>query len=215
MNRFRSFLMLLGVIAVSFGDATEPPLHKKDTASLLRDVIQEINEMFFFNSQLRLELLKNHPETIPLLVEWEYQDWHHYDTSLTREKLTDGFNHSLNDDRLPLAFVVLKDSVPVGVISLDDKSEPEIADLEDGNPWGGSFHVIPEERNQGIGQNMAQALIIIAKKLGYEKIHFFTSNFQVVHWYTERGAKIIDTRSFRGHVITTLEYNLLTRSVNR
>jgi GNAT superfamily N-acetyltransferase len=208
MNRFRIFLMLLGVFAISIGYPTEPPLQKKDNASLIREVIQEVNEVNFSNKQLRLELLKKCPETIHVLAEWEYQDWHSYDTSLTREKLINGFNHYLNDDRLPLAFVILKDSIPVGVISLDDKSEPELSDLEDGNPWGGSFHVIPAERNQGIGEALAKTLATIAKRLGYEKVHFYTSNTQVVKWYTERGAKIIDTRPYREHVITTLEYSL-------
>lgn len=93
------------------------------------------------------------------------------------------------------------------MISLNDKSEPELSDLEDNNPWGGSFHVIPMERNQGLGEDMAKTITTIAKRLGYEKIHFYTSNPNMVTWYVERGAKIIDTRLYHGHTITTMEYN--------
>ena len=175
---------------------------------MIPEVVQEVNERLFSNRLLHLKLLKNCPETIPVLAEWEYQNWHHYDTSLTRERVINGLNQCLNDDRLPLVFVILRDSIPVGAISLDDQSEPELSDLEDGNPWGGNFHVIPAERNQGLGEDMATALACVAKRLGYEKIHFFTSNAQVVSWYTKRGARIIDTRPFRGHMITTLEYGL-------
>lgn len=204
MRRYYKFLILLGIFAHSIGYSIE----STHSASLIRELLQEANEMNFYNKQLRIELLKNCPETIPLLAEWEYQDWHPYDTSLTREKFMNEFNHCLNDDHLPLAFVILKGTIPIGIISLVDKSEPELSDLEDGNPWGDSFHVIPAERNRGIGQAMAMALIGIAKRLGYEKIHFYTSNSQLVGWYTKRGAKIIDTRPYRGHVITTLEYSL-------
>jgi len=200
-------LILLEVFAFSISYAQQ----KTDSAFLIREAVQEVNEKIYSQRQMRLELLKDCPEMIPVLAEWEYQDWHRYDMTLTREKLVNAFNYCLNDDRLPLAFVIFKDSIPIGVISLDAQAEPEMADLEDGNPWGGSFHVIPSERNRGLGEEMAKTLVGIAKRLGHDKIHFFTSNRQVVKWYADRGAKIVDTRPFRGHTITTFEYELRSR----
>lgn len=201
--RFHHFLIAIGMIIFST-HALEPSLQR----SAVQRGVQEVNERMFSMRGLHLELLKNCPNTIPLLADWEYEDWHGYDSSLTKERLIDGFYHCLNDSELPLVFVILRDSMPVGVISLNDEPEPELSDLADGNPWGGSFHIIPDERNQGLGEAMAKTLILIAKELGYEKIHFYTSNSQVVHWYIKRGAKIIDTRAYRGHIITVMEYVL-------
>lgn len=201
--RFHHFLIAIGMTIFSTY-AIEPSLQK----SAVQKGTQEVNEMFFSRRGLHLELLKNCPSAIPLLADWEYEDWHGYDSSLTKERLIDEFHHSLNDGELPLVFVILKGSMPVGVISLNDEPEPEMSDLADGNPWGGSFHIVPDERNQGLGEAMAKTLILIAKELGYEKIHFYTSNSQMVPWYTKRGAKIIDTRPYRGHMITTMEYVL-------
>ncbi len=169
-------------------------------------VIQETLEEA--NRELRIELLKNCPEQIPTIVEWEYQDWHSYDKTLTRERLFEAFNSSLNDDRLPLILVAFNGSVPIGVISLEAKGEPEFVDLEDGNPWGGSFHVVPEMRNQGIGAAMAQVIVTISKRMGYQKIHFFTSREEIVGMYASHGAKIIGLRPFRGHQVTVMEYTL-------
>lgn len=175
-------------------------------APLIRQTVQEANSALFSNQSLRIELLKNCPEVIPELAEWEYQDWHLYDTSLTREKLIEEFNQSLNDDKLPLTLVAFRSDIPIGVISLTAKSEPEFSDLEDGNPWGGSFHVIPTERARKLGENLAAVAVHIAKKLGHSKIHFFTSNPRVVNWYTRRGAQVLETRPYRNHVVTMMEF---------
>jgi hypothetical protein len=55
---------------------------------------------------------------------------------------------------------------------------------------------------------MGNFLVMMAKKLGYQKILFYTSNPQNVRWYTERGAQVIETRPYRGHVITIMQFPL-------
>jgi hypothetical protein len=216
MNRFNQFLIFLGM-ATSSLSSTEVAyaekaleLNANDNAALICKTLQEVNKDIASSQSLRLELLKNCPEVIPTLVEWEYNDWHLYDTSLTREALVEEFNHSLNDDKLPLTFVTFRDDIAIGVISLMERGEPEFCDLEDGNPWGGSFHVIETERAKGLGEIMSTALVKVAKNLGYQKIHFFTSNPLVVKWYTSRGAQILGTRPYRNHTITMMEFPIQT-----
>lgn len=201
MNRLSKFLMIFGLITASICYAKEPSV-------LIQETLHEANETLFSPRSLRVELLKNCPEAIPVLAEWIYEDWHSYDSSLTREKLIQGMNHRLNDDRLPLTFVALRDSAPVGIISLKNRVPPEFSDLDDGSPWGGSFHITAEERNQGLGETLATVLVTIAKRLGYEKIYFYTSNPKNVGWYTARGAEIIDERPFHGHVVTVMKFVL-------
>lgn len=199
MNRFHQFFFLLFAAIASISSAGENRIH-------IHQILEEANDTLFSKQSLRLELLKNCPEVIPELAEWEYQDWHLYDTSLTREKLIEEFNHSLNDEKLPLTLVAFRRETPIGVIALIERGEPEFFDLEDGNPWGGSFHVIPTERAQGLGENMAMVLLKIAQALGYQKIHFYTSNPLIVKWYTSRGAQIIRQQSYRNHMITMMEF---------
>ena len=202
------FLFLLGPIfwhaAVFSSQEAISPLN---IPSLVRDSLHEINKTLFSNRSLHLDLLKNCPEAIPTLADWIYEDWHLYDVSLTKENLIKGFSQRLNDDKLPLTFVLSKSFKPIGVISLKENSIPELADLEDGSCWGGSFHIAEEYRKEGLGEELVKSVLRIAKQLGYHKIRFYTSDFQNVPWYTKRGAEIIATRPFRGHIITIMQYS--------
>src|SRR5438552_1086388 len=102
MNRLRLILMVIGVFLISISFAIDPFLQKKDNASLIQKIIEESNEMLFSKRGLHLELLKNYPEALPALAEWEYQNWHSYNTSLTSEQLEKGLCYLLNDNSLPI-----------------------------------------------------------------------------------------------------------------
>ncbi|MDP1608764.1 MAG: GNAT family N-acetyltransferase [Chlamydiales bacterium] len=173
-----------------------------------KQALTELNKELFSPLNLRIDFLKCYPEWVPLIAEWEYANWHCYDDSLTKEKLINGFAERLHDDKLPLTLLLFKAVQPIGLISLEDQTEPELADLEDGNPWGGSFHIIPEERGKKLAETAAKALTILAKRLGHQKIWFYTSNPRNVKWYTRQGAHTVTTRPFRGHEITVMKYDL-------
>lgn len=174
----------------------------------LNRVLDELNDEIFSPRSLRLNFLKHYPEWIPLLAAWEYGDWHAYDHLLTKEKLIEGFTQRLHDDQLPLVLVIFRAVLPIGVISLENRAEPELADLEDGDPWGGSFHIEAQERGRGVGEAAGRALTLLAKRLGYRKIWFYTSNSRAVKWYVRQGASIVATRPFRGHEVTVMKYDL-------
>ena len=175
---------------------------------MIHQILQEENVAFFFPRSLRLDVLKNCPQTIPTLAQWLYEEWHSFDASLTKEKLIQSLSKRLNDDKIPLTFVALKDTAPIGVISLKEQSDPEFSDFPKGSLWMGGFQVIPEERNQGLGQELLKFAATVAKLLGYEEMYFYTSKPMNVKWYLKRGARIIVERSFRNHMITIMHMHL-------
>jgi len=175
---------------------------------MIQQALQKENEYFFFPLSMRLDLLKNCPQVIPILAQWLYEEWKPYDASLTKEKLIHSFKMRLNDDAIPITFVVLKDGLPIGVISLKKETAPEFADFTKNSIWMGSLQVIPEERNQGIGKELLKFSQIIARQFGYEKLYFYTSNPSNVKWYLKRGAQVIEERLFRHHKITIMEISL-------
>lgn len=178
---------------------------------LFKKVLNDLNNEIFLPRSLHLNFLKHYPEWIPLLAEWEYADWRSYDHTLTKEKLIDGLTQRLNDDKLPLVLILFKAVLPIGVISLENRTELELADLQDGNPWGGSFHIVAQERGRGLGEAAGKALVILAKQLGYQKLWFYTSNPRNVKWYARQGAATVATRPFRGHEITVMQYDLCNK----
>lgn len=175
---------------------------------MIQQALQRENEDFFFPLSMQLDLLKNCPQVIPILAQWLYEEWKPYDASLTTEKLIHSFTTRLNNDAIPITFVVLKDGLPIGVISLKKETAPEFADFPENSIWMGSLRVIPEERNQGVGQELLKFSQTIAMQFGYEKLYFYTSNPENVKWYLKSGAQVIEERPFRHHEITLMEISL-------
>lgn len=175
---------------------------------LIDQLLQEVNCSFFYCHSMHLDLLKNYPQAIPKLAHRLYEEWHSYDASLTEEKLVHSFSERLNNDRLPITFVVLKEGEPIGCVSLKKQSDPEFSDFPSNSIWGGSLHVIPEERNKEIGKQLGRFSAALAKSLGYKSLYFYTSNPKNVEGYIQEGAIIIETRLFRNHLITIMQLPL-------
>ncbi len=168
--------------------------------------LDAVNKNFYSPRSLRIDLLKNCPQVIPTLSHWLYDEWHTYDASLTLEKLITSFNMRLNDDRIPITFVTLRGEEPIGVITLKDRqgAGPEFNDFPETSLWMGSLQVVPEERCQGLGHAMLKFAAGVAKSLNYHELYFYTSNPSNVLWYTNRGAHVLQKRSFRGTMITIM-----------
>jgi GNAT superfamily N-acetyltransferase len=172
---------------------------------IIQEVLREANEKVFGFKSLQLKLLKECPEMIPHIAQWQYNDWHSYDTTLTLERLIKSFEKQLTTVDFPFTIVVLQGGMPIGSISLKKEGEPEFSDISDKGPWVGSFHVIPRERHRGIGPKLYKVALTIAKRMGYEQVNFYTSNFSNVVRYVKKGAQVVETRPFRGHTVTLMK----------
>jgi hypothetical protein len=139
---------------------------------LIQQTLHEKNKNFFFPRSMQVDLLKNCPQTIPILAQWLYEDWNAYDASLTKEKLIDAFQMRLNNDRIPLTFVVLKNDLPIGAISLKYETSPELSDFPKNSIWMGSLHVVASERNQGLGLELLKLTQIVTSRFGYKNLYF-------------------------------------------
>lgn len=181
----------------------------KNQRSIIQETLHGGNENVFAPMGLHIALLKDCMHTIPTLVDWIYAEWCSYDSSLTKEKLLNGFKKRLNDDRIPFSIVALKNNLPIGIISLKFNDDQEFADLSHAHPWLGSFQIIAEERNKGLGKELLQILKGIAFKLGYTTLFLYTSNPANINWYKKRGAAVIETRPFRDGMATIMQISLV------
>ncbi len=174
---------------------------------IIQEIVQEANENVFSPKSQQLKLLRDCPEMIPQIAQWQYNDWISYDTTLTLEKLVKSFEKQLTAVDFPFTLVVLQNGMPIGSISLKKEGEPEFSDISDKGPWVGSFHVIPTERNKAIGPKLGKVVLTIAKRLGYQQVNFYTSNFSNVGRYVKKGAQVVEMRPFRGHTVTLMKIN--------
>lgn len=173
--------------------------------NVIRKEIQQSNVHTFLSKGITVGLLKDHPQAIPTLVEWIFDEWRSYDASLTKEGLVANFNRRLNDDRIPFSVVALREGRPIGTISLKETGEPEFAAFSTDSPWLGSLQVVSAERKQGIGQGLLRLAIDMAKALGHHTLFLYTSNPANCAWYHKHGAQQIEVRPFRDHPVTIMQ----------
>lgn len=114
---------------------------------------------------IKIELLKNHPNTIPALA----HIWHEvlgkiWVPDVPVERVITRFAEHLNEQALPITFVALDGDLPVGMCSLreNDGIRPDLI------PWLGSLVVDPKYQKQGIGKMLIDVTVLKAKELGFE-----------------------------------------------
>lgn len=170
----------------------------------MKEILQKTNAELL-SQGVHLKTLRECPEVIPVLVEWLYEDWHSYDRTLTREKLSLSFKERLQSQEIPITFVLFRNTKPIGMVSVKKISYEEFTDFPPDSVWMGSLRVVQEERKSGLGERLVRFAAEIAKHYGYKEIFFYTSDPNNVPWYKKRGAEVLCEREFRDHQITIMK----------
>lgn len=153
---------------------------------------------------IRIDLLKNHPESIPRCAEIWYgclgKIWSP-DTQL--EEIELWFQEWLNDT-VPLAHIALFNDRPIGCCSLqlNDGIRPDL------QPWLGDLVVDPPYRNQGVGRRLIDATKKKAQDFGFKKLYLFTFDSTIPDYYSRLGWIKIGMDEFNGHSVTVMEIAL-------
>lgn len=170
----------------------------------------EVNQApFFAQKSITMKVLKECPETIPQLAQWMYDKWKSYDASLTLEKMVGSFKERLNDDRIPFVIVAFMKDKPIGMVGLKEQGAQELSNLSPKNtPWLGALFVEETQRKKGIGKQLLNLALTLAKEMGHPEVFVYTSDHTNVNWYTEKGASVVkDHYPFRDHEITLMKFN--------
>jgi predicted N-acetyltransferase YhbS len=175
----------------------------------IQSLLQKINEEHFYPYSMQLDLLKNNPQHISTVAQWIYDDWFNYDSSLNKEKLIHSFKERLNEETLPISFVIVRGGHPIGVISLKYRSE-EFENYPHDSIWMGSLHVALPERKKGLGQTLLKFVQRVVEGRGHQKLYFYTSDPSNVKWYIKNGAELIEERPFRNHFISVMSISLIS-----
>jgi len=150
--------------------------------------------------KIKIEKLKSHPELVRFLAHLMFREFGYFFPDETEEEFEDVFQHRLNENRLPIAFVALEHGQFVGTFSLRE-NDPVLAKKfspplqENYSPWVGSVFVLPEKRKRGIGQILMERAKQETKKLGFRHLYLFTTDKE--QWYVKLGFQTIE-KSFLG-----------------
>jgi len=154
---------------------------------------------------IKIDLLKTHPHTIPVLVNIWYEVLGKiWAPDVQIEHAIERFAGHMNDKDLPITFIALDGDVPSGMCSLreNDGIRPDLT------PWLGSLVVDPKYQKQGIGKMLIDVTVDKAKELGFKKLHLFAIDPTIPEYYQRLGWKKIGVDEYKSHPVTVMEVEL-------
>jgi GNAT superfamily N-acetyltransferase len=150
---------------------------------------------------INIAYLKEYPQYVPVLAEWAFITWGHYNPSANVENAKQKFIEHLNDDCLPIAYIALLDDEPIGMCSLrvNDGIRPNLA------PWLGSLYVVPSYRSKGVGEEFVKIIVQKANSLSYSKVYLLSFDLTLPQWYQKLGWNLIGMDKLNGHPVSVME----------
>ncbi len=138
------------------------------------------------NGSIEILPLSSVPDYAPILAYWSYLQWY-MKRDIEFRLVLKSYKQRTESDNLPLSFVALSGSFPVGMVSL---KENDLWSRKDINPWLASLYVLPKYRKRGIGGKLITAVIDYAGKMSLGNIYLFTGKVEGVDldsYYKKRG----------------------------
>jgi len=154
-------------------------------------------------SKIRIELLADHPEWVPTIAQWHWDEWGHLDPEGSLVKWADGIAKRNNKDRIPITFVAVEKDLPVGSVSVEENDMETRKDLI---PWLSGVYVKPECRSRGIASQLIRSAIDKSQNLDIENLYLYTRSAYGL--YRKLGWIEMEKCHYQGREVTIM-YNHL------
>lgn len=111
--------------------------------------------------------LADHLHTIPTLVKWFRAQWSDYYADMSDEEMTQDFLEDISRTSIPARLVAFEANEVVGTIVLRGSGTEIFPEHE---PELGGLYVVETQRGHGIGTDLVQAGMKLARDQGYTAI---------------------------------------------
>ena len=111
--------------------------------------------------------LADHLHTIPTLVKWFRTQWSDYYADMSDEEMTQDFLEDISRNSIPTRLVAFEANEVVGTIVLRGSGTETFPEHE---PELGGLYVVETQRGHGIGTDLVQAGMKLARDQGYTAI---------------------------------------------
>jgi len=135
---------------------------------------------------VRISYLIEHPEYIPQLAQWVFEQWGSIIGEETPEKRIKNIQEHMNRDKLPIAWVAHASGQLLGSAAL---RVDELEGREDLTPWLGGVIVGSHFRRRGIGAALCATVEDEARSRGIQTLYLFTLDKQA--WYSRLGWTVL------------------------
>jgi GNAT superfamily N-acetyltransferase len=138
--------------------------------------------------QLQIEQLSQHPDLLPTIAGWIYNEWWTEVEGANVGTLTELLRAHLTADQIPLTLVASLERSPVGTATLlaHDVETEEWPDL---SPWLAAVYVMPKYRRRGVGAALINAIVEKAAALGVGMLYLSTVEGE--EFYADLGWQVL------------------------
>ncbi len=149
---------------------------------------------------MKIEYLADHPEHIPRLAAWFYEQWSWFlPAESSADTIATKFLTHLNRDALPSALIALDGVELLGTASLRVNDMDILTEL---SPWLGGVYVAKNHRQNGIARQLINAVEQKALELGYRSLYLFTYNQAPM--YSKLGWDVLKQLEYHGHPVVVM-----------
>jgi len=117
--------------------------------------------------------LKNHPEVLPIIADWYFQEWGYLMENHSVEKEKKRQEIYLNDDKIPFILLGMEKDELIGVIQIKYR---EMSIYPEKEHWLGGVYVVKAHRGKGVARAIIEKALQMMPDYGVEKLHLQTEN---------------------------------------
>jgi GNAT superfamily N-acetyltransferase len=122
----------------------------------------------------------------PISAFWAYINWY-LSRGIPFDIILNEYKRRAEGKGPPFTFMAFADDIPAGMVTL---KQSDLASRKDLFPWLSALYVIPEFRNQGVGNKLINRIIEESANAGYKNLHLFIDNRDLARlekYYIKRG----------------------------
>lgn len=149
---------------------------------------------------IRLEYLADHPDLVPVLAGWHYQEWRELIPEWSLAEAERELGEHRGHAAIPTTVVAFGEEGPIGSASLLIEDLPQWRHL---TPWVASVYVVPAWRGRGIGTRLVRHLVAVAGQLGAGTAYLLTEG--QAEFYRKIGWEVLEVSHARGRPITIMQ----------
>lgn len=153
---------------------------------------------------MKLEYLADHPELLPTVAQWYFEEWGYLSEEKTLEQDIQRLQIYQNKDKVPLMLLAVEEGALLGAAQLKFR---EMSIYPEKEHWVGGVYVAEAHRGKGIARQILVELIAIAKLLKIETLYLQTEHLDG-GLYGRMGWTPIEQVNYRGIDVLVMEKSI-------
>ena len=152
---------------------------------------------------MRIDYLADHPEFIPTLAQWHYEEWAYLRPGDSVEARIARLRAACGRGAIPTTFIALSDGTLFGsamLVAHDMDTRMELT------PWLAGVFVAPDYRRRGIGSALVGRVVECAAQLGVRRLYLYTPNAEQM--YSRLGWLAFERKHYRGADVVIMLYDV-------